>query len=318
MKAVTRLITYLALCATVALAHAEYPEKPIRIVVPFAAGSVSDSVARIIAHGLTERMGKVVLVDPRPGASGQLAAELVANAPADGYTLLITGNTTHSANPAMFKQLRYDPIKDFSPVLLLGDIPYVLVVDSGLPVKNLGQLISYIKANPGKTSYAYANSTSQVAGETFRMMSGIDTVSVPYKSSPQAMVDLQNNNVQFYFVDIPTGLAQIKAAKLRAIATAYKRTSLLPSIPAMTEELPGFALISWSGMLAPAKTPKTIVALLNKELRATMARQDVRDQLEKIGFEISATGTPEDFGVLLQSELVKWAKWVKDAGIQPE
>src|SRR5512140_3241345 len=167
-------------------AQAQYPNKPVRIVVPFAAGSATDRIARVVGQALTERLGQAVIVDPKPGASGQIAAEFVAKSPPDGYTLFMTTNTSHSANPAMFKKLPYDPIKDFSPILLVGEVPFVLVVNNTVPVKTTAELIAYAKANPGKLSFPYASSTAQVAGETLRQMSGIDAVAVAYKSSPQA------------------------------------------------------------------------------------------------------------------------------------
>jgi tripartite-type tricarboxylate transporter receptor subunit TctC len=230
----------------------------------------------------------------------------------------MTTNTSHSANPAMFKKLPYDPIKDFSPILLVGEVPFALVVNNAVPVKTTAELIAYAKANPGKLSFPYASSTAQVAGETMRVMSGIDAVAVAYKSSPQAATDLISGQTQFYFIDFGTGLPHIKNGRMRALAATNKRTALLPGLPAMSETLPGFALTSWNGVLAPAGTPKEIVARLNADLRAVLTRPEVRERLNNIGLEVMGTGTPEEFGGFLQVELDKWAKWVKDAGIKPE
>jgi tripartite-type tricarboxylate transporter receptor subunit TctC len=230
----------------------------------------------------------------------------------------MTTNTSHSANPAMFKKLPYDPIKDFAPILLVGEVPFVLVVNNTVPVKTTAELIAYAKANPGKLSFPYASSTAQVAGETLRVMSGIDAVGVAYKSSPQAATDLISGQTQFYFIDFGTGLPHIKSGRMRALAATNKRTPLLPGLPAMSETLPGFALTSWNGVLAPAGTPKEIVTRLNAELRTVLARPELRERLNVIGLEVMGTGTPEDFGTFLQLEIAKWAKWVKDAGIQPE
>jgi tripartite-type tricarboxylate transporter receptor subunit TctC len=317
MKSHVRLIALL-LSAFTCAAQAQYPNKVVRLIVPFAAGSATDSIGRVVAQALTERMGQPVIVDAKPGASGQIAAEFVAKSAPDGYTLFMTTNTTHSANPAMFKKLSYDPIKDFAPILLVGEVPFVLVVNVDLPVKTTAELIAYARANPGKLSFPYASSTAQVAGETFRLLAGINAVSVPYKSSPQAATDLIAGQTQFYFIDFGTGLPHIKSGKMRALGATNTRTPLLPGVPAISETLPGFAMTSWNGVLAPAGTPKEIVTRLNADLRAVLARPEVRERLNSIGLEVSGTGTPEDFGVFLRNELSKWAKWVKDAGIQPE
>ena len=318
MKAVSRFALLLISSMLAFAAQAQYPNKPIRLVVPFAAGSATDSIARLVSQALIERLGQPVIVDPKPGASGQIAAEFVAKSAADGYTLFMTTNTSHSANPAMFKKLPYDPIKDFAPVLLVGEVPFALVVNNAVPVKTTAELIAYAKANPGKLSFPYASSTAQVAGETLRVMSGISAVAVAYKSSPQAATDLISGQTQFYFIDFGTGLPHIKGGRMRALAATNKRTELLPGLPAMSETLPGFALTSWNGVLAPAGTPKEIVARLNAELRAVLARPELRERLNVIGLEVMGSGTPEEFGSFLQIELDKWAKWVKDAGIQPE
>jgi len=272
----------------------------------------------VVAQALIERLGQPVIVDPKPGASGQIAAEFVAKALPDGYTLFMTTNTSHSANPAMFKKLPYDPIKDFAPILLVGEVPFALVVNNAVPVKTTAELIAYAKANPGKLSFPYASSTAQVAGETLRQMAGIDAVAVAYKSSPQAATDLISGQTQFYFIDFGTGLPHIKNGRIRALAATNKRTALLPGLPAMSETLPGFVLTSWNGVLAPAGTPREIITRLNADLRAVLARPEVRERLNNIGLEVMGTGTPEEFGGFLQVELDKWAKWVKDAGIKPE
>ncbi len=317
MKYLARIALLLSL-AFACTAQAQYPNKPVRLVVPFAAGSATDSIARVVAQALIERLGQPVIVDPKPGASGQIAAEFVAKAAADGYTLFMTTNTSHSANPAMFKKLPYDPIKDFAPILLVGEVPFALVVNNAVPAKTTAELIAYGKANPGKLSFPYASSTAQVAGETFRVMSGIDAVAVAYKASPQAATDLISGQTQFYFIDFGTGLPHIKSGRMRALAATNKRTELLPGLPAMSETLPGFALTSWNGVLAPAGTPNEIITRLNAELRAVLARPEVRERLNVIGLEVMGTGTPDDLASFLKVELAKWAKWVKDAGIQPE
>jgi tripartite-type tricarboxylate transporter receptor subunit TctC len=307
----------LALAPHLALAQS-YPSRPIKLVVPFAPGSATDSAARVVAQALGERLKQSVIVDNRAGASGIIAAELVAKSAPDGYTLFMTTNTTHSANPSMFKTLPYDPLKDFAPVILLGELPFVLVVNNDLPVKTVNELVAYAKANPGKLSFPYASSTSQVSSETLRVMTGIEAVSIPYKSSPQATTDLMAGRTQFFITDLATSLPHIRAGKMRAIAVTPRRTKVLPGVPAMDESLPGFDLISWNGVLAPAGTPADIVTRLNTELKAVLTQPEVREHLEGLGFNITGTSSPAQFADFLKREIAKWAKWVKEAGIQPE
>jgi tripartite-type tricarboxylate transporter receptor subunit TctC len=295
-----------------------YPSHPIKLVVPFAPGSATDSAARIVAQALGDRVKQSVVVENHAGASGIIAAELVSKSPPDGYTLFMTTNTTHSANPSMFKTLPYDPIKGFAPVTLVGELPFVLVVNNDLPVRTVNELIAYAKANPGKLSFPYASSTSQVSSETLRVMTGIQAVAIPYKSSPLATTDLMAGRTQFFITDLATSLPHIRAGKVRAIAVTPRRTPLLPGIPAMDESLPGFDLISWNGILAPAGTSPDVVGKLNAELKTVLAQAEVREKLEALGFTVTGTSTPAQFGDFLKLELAKWAKWVKEAGIQRE
>jgi len=295
-----------------------YPSHAIRLVVPFAPGSATDSAARLVAQALGDRLKQSVVVENHAGASGIIAADLVAKSPPDGYTLFMTTNTTHSANPSMFKSLPYDPIKGFAPVILVGELPFVLVVNNELPVRTVGELVAYAKANPGKLSFPYASSTSQVSSETLRVMTGIEAVAIPYKSSPQATTDLMAGRTQFFVTDLATSLPHIRAGKMRAIAVTPRRTPLLPGTPAMDESLPGFDLISWNGILAPAGTSPDIVGRLNAELKTVLAQAEVREKLEALGFSVTGTSTPLQFADFLKLEIAKWAKWVKEAGIQPE
>jgi len=329
VKRVTRSVACLVACsvaclvalmpAGTALAQG-YPARPVRIVVPFAAGSGTDIVARITAEELSKGLGGSFVVDNKPGASAQIAAEFVAKAAPDGYTLFLTTNTSHSANPFLFKKLSYDPIKDFTPIGRTIFLPFTLVVDPKLPIRNVSELVAAAKAQPGKLSYAYGNSTGQVAGATLSHMAKIDTIAVPYKSTPPAMTDIIGGSVAYMFVDFAAGRAQMQAGKLRPIAVSTeKRSALLPEIPSVAET-PGFAgfdLTSWGGMLGPAGLPKEIVDKLNAELKKIYARPDVRERLVPIGAEPS-TSSPEEMAEFLRVQLQSWGRKIKDAGIQPE
>lgn len=319
----TLVAAMLALSATAlplaAQAADTYPSRPIRLVVPFAAGSGTDAVARITAKELGDALGQNVVVDNRPGANGAIAAELVAQAAPDGYTLFMTTNTTHSANPSLMKKLPYDPIKDFTPVARMGNLPFMLVINPKLPVKTVGELIAYAKAHPGM-SYAGGNSTGIVSGATLGRMANIDLLHVPYKSTPPAMTDVIAGQVPMMFVDVAAGIANVKAGKMRALAvTTAQRSRLLPDLPpiADTPELKGFDITSWNGVFAPARTPQPVVERLNRELSKIAASKEVAPKFEALGFEAFGQ-TPQQFTAFVGSELVKWNRLVKDAGIQPE
>ncbi|WP_241672981.1 Bug family tripartite tricarboxylate transporter substrate binding protein [Lacisediminimonas profundi] len=300
------------------LAHAKYPEKPITLMLPFAPGSATDSVARIVGKALSERIGQPVVVEPKPGANGQIGTSAAARSAPDGYTLFMGTTGTHSSNPALFKRISYDPVKDFAPILLVGEVPFVLVANNNVPARSLDEFIRYGRQNPDKLFYAYAAPTSQVAGETFVRMANIKSSGVSYKSSPQAAVDLIAGHSQFYFIDFSTGLPHIRSGSMRAIAVAGERTDMLPGVPPVSSALPGLVLTSWNGIFAPAGTPKEIVNYLNAELRAVLKMPAVRQSLQGIGFEILGTGTPEDFGAVIGSDLKKWAQWIEQAGIKPQ
>lgn len=306
--------------APFAAAADAYPSKPIRMVVPFAAGSGTDAVARITAKELGDALKTNVVVDNRPGANGAIAAEIVAQAAPDGYTLFMTTNTTHSANPSLMKKLPYDPIRDFTPVARMGNLPFMLVVNNELPVKNVAELLAWGRAHPGKLTYASGNSTGIVCGATLSRMSGVPMLHVPYKSTPPAIADLIGGQVSMMVVDLAAGLATVKAGKMRAIAvTTQERTKLFPELPPLadTPELKGFDITSWNGVFAPAGTPREIVRKLNKVL-ADMANGTVfRERVAKLGFDAFGS-TPEELGAFTVSELAKWKKLIQAAGIQPE
>lgn len=296
-----------------------YPSGQVTLVVPFAAGSGTDAVARVVGKKLSERLKQPVVVENRAGANGQIAAQYVAKAKPDGYTLLMTTNTSHSANPSLVSNLKYDPIKDFTPIARLGELPFALVVNQTDPAKTLKEWIENVKRNPGKFSYATPNSTSLVTSETIKRIAGLDIVGVPYKSSPQALTDLIGGSVQMYVVDLGSGMGMIKAGSVRVLAVTTKDSlSSLPNIPPVAKEVPGFDLTSWNGVFGPAGTPKPIVDKISSELQAVVADAEVQDSLKKLGFEVWPTKTPDEFAKYVSDQLTHWGLLIKQAGIRPE
>jgi tripartite-type tricarboxylate transporter receptor subunit TctC len=311
-------IGFFAIMATEATSQS-FPSKPITLVVPFAAGSGTDAVARAVAQKLTDQLKQTVLVDNKPGASAQLGAMQVAKAKPDGYTLLMTTNTSHSANPSLFQNLKYDPIKDFAAIARVGELPFALAINPMVPAKTLKELIDYVKANPGKLSYATPNSTSLVAMETIKRMAGIDILAVPYKASPQAMTDLIGGQIQVYVLDFGSGLSTMKSDRIRTLGvTPAEPSKMLPGVQSIGKTLPGFDLTSWNGVFAPAGTPKEIIERLNAELQVALADKDLRDKLAQIGFDVWPTKTTDEFSKYVADQLTQWTTLIKQAGIKPE
>ena len=312
------LVACLAL--TGSAAHAQpYPSKPITIVVPFAAGSGTDSITRIVAQYLQTALGQSVVVENKVGASGVIAATHVARAVPDGYTLLMATNSTHSANPHLFKKLDYDPVKDFAPVARLGSYVFMLVVGKDVPAKTLPELVTYAKANPGKLTFASGNTTGIVAGETLKSKAGIDVLHVPYKSTPPAINDVLGGRVSMMFIDLAPGLEHVRAGNFRALAvTTRERSSLLPDLPSLAEAgIPGYDVTSYAALFAPAGTPKEIVDKLNAAVQKIIADPEAKKRIAITGFD-AFSGPPESLAAFVQSELVNWGKLIKDAGIEPQ
>ena len=315
----TRATTFVAIAAFAALAHAQasYPSKPIRLVVPFPAGGTTDILARAVAQRLTETMGQPVVVDNRAGAGGNIGADMVAKAPPDGYTLLMGTVGTHAINASLYAKMPYDHVRDFAPVILVAGVPNVLVVNPALPVNSVQELIAYGKANPGKLNFASSgNGTSiHLAAELFKTMTGVQMAHVPYKGSAPALVDLAGGQVQLMFDNLPSSLALIKAGKLKALAvTSAQRSAALPDVPTVAESgLAGFEASSWFGLLAPAGTPKDIIAKLNGEVTKWLATPEAKEKLAAQG-AIPAGRSPDDFMRHIAAETVKWQKVVKDSG----
>jgi tripartite-type tricarboxylate transporter receptor subunit TctC len=301
------------------LAQDSYPSRVIKFVVPFAAGSATDTLARVLGQHMTASLGQGVVVDNMPGASGFLAAQNVARAEPDGYTVLITSSTTHAANQNLFKKLPYDPIGSFEPVTKLGTITLALVVNPSVPASSAQELIAYAKANPEALTFGSGSSSSRIAGEMLKTLAGIDMVNVPYKSNPQAVTDLLGGQISLVFADISTTLPQAKAGKVKALAVSSpQRTPLAPDLPTMAEAgVPGYDLTAWFAAFVPAGTPKPIVDKLNTAFKAALADPKTTETLLGAGIEPTSS-TPDELKAFVVAETDKWAKIVKAAGIEPE
>ena len=302
-----------------ALAQA-WPARPVRIVTAFGAGSASDIVARMIADELQGVFKQAFVVENRPGASGILAAELVARAPADGYTLFLSTNTAHSANPHLFKKLPYEPIRDFTPVARVSYFPFVLAVNAALPVKTVAELIAYAKDNKAKVSYGFGNSTGQVAGAAFTALTKIDATAIPYKSTPQALTDLAGGQIAFLFVDLASSAPHVKSGRLRMLAvTTEKASALAPSLPtvAAAAQLPGFDLAAWVGVLAPAGMPADVTGKLSAAINKMLSRPEVAERFAGMGSE-AAPGDAAELDRTMRTQLQAWGNKVREAGIAPE
>jgi tripartite-type tricarboxylate transporter receptor subunit TctC len=300
--------------------HADnYPSKPITLVAVFGPGSASDTICRVIAQPLSAALKESVIVENRPGANGALAAQYVARSAPDGYTLLMGTNSPLSAVPFMMKSVPYDAVKDFASVTRVGSFTLMLVIHPSIPAKNMKELMAYAKANPGRLSFASANTSGIVAGETLKHWAEIDLLHVPYKSAPPALQDLIAGRVSMMFTDLTTGLPHVQSGALRALAvTRLHRSSLFPELPTMDEAgVTGFDMDSWAGIVAPAGTPPEIVTRLNTELRKIIDSPDIKKMLGRVGFE-AFSSSPEEMEDTIKVQLGKWGKMVKDAGIHPE
>jgi len=309
----------LFLMAFVASANAQnYPTKPVKLIVPFPAGSATDQVARLTGQQLQEGLGQPFIVENKPGAQGAIAAAEVAKAAPDGYIILVTTNTTQAANLSLFKKLSYDPVKDFAPIARLGTTSFVLMTKPEFPARTLKDFIAQVKAQPGKHSAGYGSAGSQVSAAMLKSMAKLDVVDVPYKGIPQAVTDVIGGSLTYTFVDLGNALGQLKGGKLKGLGvTSEKRSGAAPDIPAIAETLPGYELIAWFGLMAPAGTPKEIVARVHDVAVKGLAKQEVKERFAGIGTDV-APMNPEQLAKFIQAEIAKWAKLTKEAGIQPE
>ncbi len=298
-----------------------YPNKPIRMIVGFPPGGGTDVVARVIGQKLSEWYGQTVVVENRAGATGTIGADVLAKSPPDGYTLMMGHANSHAIAPNLMSKLPYDPIKDFAPVSYVGYVPNVLSLHPSVPAKSMKELVTLLKNNPGKYTYASSgNGSSQhLSGEMFKLLTGTSILHVPYKGSGDAIKDLLAGTVSMNFDTMPPVLEHIKAGKLRGLGISTpKRLAQLPDVPTFTEEgLTGFEILNWYGVMAPAATPKDIVNKLAADINKAMREPDVRARLEQVGTQLREL-SPEEFGAFMRAELAKYAKLVKDANIRLE
>jgi tripartite-type tricarboxylate transporter receptor subunit TctC len=302
-------------------AHAQpWPAKPLRIVVPFGPGSGTDAGTRLLAQHLSTALGQQVVVENRPGANGSIAAQAVARSAPDGYTLLMGTNSTHGANPGLFRTLPYDPAKDFVPVTMVGTFPSMLVVHPSVPARTVAELRAHAKANPGALTYASGNASSLIMAERFKRDAGVDVLKVQYPSNPPGLLDVAGGRVSMMFPDVASALPQVRSGAVRALAVVSLggRTSLAPDLPTMPEAgMPGFEFVGWIGLFAPAGTPQPVVDRIAAETAKVLAVPEVRQRLEAIGAEARTMG-PAEFRAHVDGELQAVPKLLREIGVQPE
>ena len=308
-----------ALCSGAAFAQA-YPSKPIRAVVPFAAGSATDQIGRAFAEKMAQVLGQPVVVDNKPGASGMLGADVVAKAPADGYTILVGTNSTNAALKFLMKKLPYDQDTAFAPVGYIGSVPLMVAVNNDVPARTLKEFVDLAKSKPGQVSFAYASTSQQVSSLMLSSMAGITMNPIPYKSGPAAMTDLIGGQVNMFTADFAVTVPQHKAGKIRGLAvTSTKRAAAVPELPTVNEALglKDYELIAYFAVFAPAGTPPEVIAKLNQAVNAAANSKDVQAKFEPNGFSVEP-GTPEDLARRNKAETVKWEKAIREAGIEAQ
>lgn len=307
-----------SICVSPALAD-DYPSRTVTFVIPFSAGSITDTVARWIANDLQQSLHQSFIVENKPGAQGLVAGNYVARSAPDGYTLFFTGNTTQSAAPGLFKKVPYDPIKDFVSIARVAGFPSFIAINPSSEIKSIAELVAYAKANPRKLSAGYGNSSGRVAIETFKKRLGLDIVSVPYRGNPAAINDLMAGQTFMAVPDFGTGMPQVRASTIRPLAVLTgDRNSALPDVPTLSETvMPGFDLLAWAGIFGPAKTPPEVVNTLANAVEKSISKPEFKKQFTALGIDVFWAG-PEQFDKYVKSELVKWTEMIKEAGIEPE
>ncbi len=319
MKLARLILSAAIVLGTCAIAQ-DYPNKPIKIIVPYPAGQASDTISRIVGERLSKSLGQPVLVDNRPGAGGNIGTDVGAKSPPDGYTLTVA-TAALPISKHVYRKLPFDPEKDFAPITLMTVTPLVLVTRADLPVKDVASLVDYAKKNPGKLTFASSGTgtSHQLSGELFKTLAGIDLLHVPYKGSPPAHIDLMGGSVDIMFDNIVPVSPHVKSGKLKALAVTTKtRASSLPDVPTMAEAgFPNFEAVAWFGMLVPAGTPQPIIDRLNKEIVAILNTPDIKERLAALGATVVAD-TPAEYARFMSAEINKWAPIVKRAQISIE
>jgi tripartite-type tricarboxylate transporter receptor subunit TctC len=313
------IVAAASLCSAAALAQ-PYPNKPIRAVVPFAAGSATDQIGRAFAEKMSQTLGQPVVVDNKPGASGMLGADIVAKAPNDGYTILIGTNSTNAALKFLMKKLPYDQDTAFAPVAYIGSVPLMVAVNNDFPAKTLKEFVDQAKAKPGQVSFAYASTSQQVSSEMLSSMAGIKMNAIPYKSGPNAMTDLIGGQVNMFTADFAVTVPQHKAGKIRGLAvTSSKRVAVVPELPTVNEALglKDYELIAYFAVFAPAGTPADVIARLNQAVNAAANSKDIQEKFAPNGFSVEP-GTPEALAQRNRIETAKWEKAIREAKIEAQ
>ena len=320
-KTILSLLSFLAMQLPFAVQAQAYPTKPVRLLVPFAPGGTTDVLARLLAQKLADSMGQQFVIENKPGAGGNIGAELAVKSPADGYTLVMSFDGTMAINPNTYAKMPFDPQKDLVAVANVAQVPLLIVVHPGVAAKTVGEFVALAKASPGRINYSSAGhgSTGHLTGELFRSRAGIDIVHVNYKGGGQAVQDLLGGQIQMLVTALPTVEGNLKSGKVRALAfTSSKRVPGAPDVPTLAESgYPGLEVLSWYGIFAPAGTPAEIVRKLNAEINRVLQAADVRERLTALGIEPTG-GTPEQFAQVIKTDTARWAKVVGAAGIRVE
>ena len=320
MTRALQCLSALLFAASVSSAHAQYPAKPIRMIVPYAAGGTTDVLARIMADKIGTAMGQTVVIEYKPGAGGTIGAEAAARSPNDGYTIVMGAPGSHSTATSLYAKLPYDPVRDFAPIIHVANVPNSIIVNPSVPVKSVTELIAYARSKPGELTYGSAGTgaTTHLTGELFALLANVKLTHIPYKGSGQAMVDLLGGQIQMMFENLPGAANQIRAGKVRGLAvTSLRRSPAFPDLPAVSETLPGFEVVAWFGLFAPAGTPAAVVARLNAESDKALRLADVREKIAATGSD-PIGGTPEDLAKFLAGDIAKWVRVTREAGIKPQ
>lgn len=318
MKSVSRLLACALLLTAGGVAHSQvFPDKPVRIIIGFPAGTSVDIVARVIGQKLSESWGQPVIIDNRAGAGGNIAADLVAKATPDGYTLFLSNNGI-AISATLYRKLPYDALRDLAPVTQVTSLPHVLAANINLPANSIKELVALAKAKPGQLNFGSAGTgnSDHMAGELFKFMAGVNLVHVPYKGGVQALTDTVSGQVAMYFPGVPLSLPLVKAGKVKALGTSgTKRSPALPEVPTIAEAgLPGYEVNLWNGLLAPASTPKNVIAKIAADTSRVLKLPDVQERFTVLGLETAAT-PPAEFQTFFKSEIGKWAKVIKAIGL---